>query len=370
MTGVGRGNKWPTAEAPQHPRAPRQHRSSHPWIPASPHPPHPAYSHPRTSLTPQPMHHSPPPTTAAHSRERSRSPRSPTPLPFVLSFCHLGCRRRGRRSCTLLGASLSRPWSLLLRLAYFSGSVWVPGAYSPAECAPRSGRSRACSMSSSSSAPSVSFMAQQPQPSSLSSSAFTPHPAPPPPPSLHASVRSSDEAAAATAVPPTVQRTASSSASSWLPSSPSSSSSSSSVLGPPKRFRSLSTADVNDDRLASIAASFSSILRALGEDPTREGLALTPMRAAKALAYFTREYEDGPRGHRQRSHLRGAIQRDGRRQGCTLSSHTTLALLLLLGARVLMLRVVRSCCARYVCIDRYHALTLTRRAGISTQRIA
>ena len=64
-----------------------------------------------------------------------------------------------------------------------------------------------------------------------------------------------------------------------------------SVLGPPRRERSLSTADVGDDRLTTIAASFATILRALGEDPTREGLAATPMRAAKALAYFTKGYE-------------------------------------------------------------------------------
>ena len=57
------------------------------------------------------------------------------------------------------------------------------------------------------------------------------------------------------------------------------------------RHRSLSTADVSDDRLATIASSFATILKALGEDPTREGLAATPMRAAKALAYLTKGYE-------------------------------------------------------------------------------
>ena len=59
----------------------------------------------------------------------------------------------------------------------------------------------------------------------------------------------------------------------------------------PKRERTLSTADVSDDRLHVIAQSFSLILQALGEDPSRAGLAATPMRAAKALAYFTKGYE-------------------------------------------------------------------------------
>ena len=68
-----------------------------------------------------------------------------------------------------------------------------------------------------------------------------------------------------------------------------SSTSSSAVI--PKRHRSLSTADVSDDRLHVIAQSFALILQALGEDPYRPGLTATPLRAAKALAYFTKGYE-------------------------------------------------------------------------------
>ena len=68
-------------------------------------------------------------------------------------------------------------------------------------------------------------------------------------------------------------------------------SSASAASVPPKRHRSLSTADVSDDRLHVIAQSFALILQALGEDPSRAGLAATPMRAAKALAYFTKGYE-------------------------------------------------------------------------------
>jgi len=59
----------------------------------------------------------------------------------------------------------------------------------------------------------------------------------------------------------------------------------------PKRTRSLSIADSGDVDLDRIAAAFTVILSALGEDPTRPGLAQTPMRAAKALAYFTKGYE-------------------------------------------------------------------------------
>ena len=74
-----------------------------------------------------------------------------------------------------------------------------------------------------------------------------------------------------------------------VPASASSAGSSGPV--PLRRSRSLSTADVGDSRLHLIADSFSTILSALGEDPRRPGLAATPMRAAKALAFFTKGYE-------------------------------------------------------------------------------
>jgi len=59
----------------------------------------------------------------------------------------------------------------------------------------------------------------------------------------------------------------------------------------PKRSRSLSTADDSDASLSAIAAAVEVILRCIGEDPTRAGLVATPMRFAKALAYFTKGYE-------------------------------------------------------------------------------
>jgi len=47
----------------------------------------------------------------------------------------------------------------------------------------------------------------------------------------------------------------------------------------------------DEEKLNKIAAAYTTILEALGEDPEREGLLKTPMRAAKAMAYFTRGYE-------------------------------------------------------------------------------
>ena len=40
-----------------------------------------------------------------------------------------------------------------------------------------------------------------------------------------------------------------------------------------------------------MAGAYSTLLECIGEDPQRHGLQSTPMRAAKALAYFTKGYE-------------------------------------------------------------------------------
>ncbi len=45
-----------------------------------------------------------------------------------------------------------------------------------------------------------------------------------------------------------------------------------------------------------IAALVRSLLVELGEDPSRDGLAKTPMRVAKSLLYLTRGYRQTPRG--------------------------------------------------------------------------
>ena len=47
-----------------------------------------------------------------------------------------------------------------------------------------------------------------------------------------------------------------------------------------------------DSQLDSVASSYKGILQNLGEDPTREGLVNTPMRAAKAIMFFTKGYEE------------------------------------------------------------------------------
>ena len=46
------------------------------------------------------------------------------------------------------------------------------------------------------------------------------------------------------------------------------------------------------ERMKTLENAFSTILSTLGEDPERQGLQKTPLRAAKALCYFTRGYEE------------------------------------------------------------------------------
>ena len=45
-----------------------------------------------------------------------------------------------------------------------------------------------------------------------------------------------------------------------------------------------------------MAISYKSILERVGEDPSRQGLLKTPERAAKALMYFTKGYEENIAG--------------------------------------------------------------------------
>ena len=52
----------------------------------------------------------------------------------------------------------------------------------------------------------------------------------------------------------------------------------------------------NDISQQIIAESVRTILQALGEDPTREGLLKTPDRYASALLFFTKGYEESLTG--------------------------------------------------------------------------
>lgn len=57
----------------------------------------------------------------------------------------------------------------------------------------------------------------------------------------------------------------------------------------------------NELNLPNLAAAYSSILRSLGEDPQRQGLLKTPWRAATAMQFFTKGYQEtisGPCGRR------------------------------------------------------------------------
>uniref|UniRef100_A0A8C3U7I3 GTP cyclohydrolase 1 n=1 Tax=Catharus ustulatus TaxID=91951 RepID=A0A8C3U7I3_CATUS len=48
----------------------------------------------------------------------------------------------------------------------------------------------------------------------------------------------------------------------------------------------------NELSLPGLAAAYTSILRALGEDPQRQGLLKTPWRAATAMQFFTKGYQE------------------------------------------------------------------------------
>ena len=46
------------------------------------------------------------------------------------------------------------------------------------------------------------------------------------------------------------------------------------------------------DTLQKMSGAFSALIESVGERPEREGLKRTPLRAAKALCFFTKGYED------------------------------------------------------------------------------
>ncbi|CAB1439856.1 unnamed protein product [Pleuronectes platessa] len=48
----------------------------------------------------------------------------------------------------------------------------------------------------------------------------------------------------------------------------------------------------NETSLPALAAAYTTILRGLGEDPQRQGLLKTPWRAATAMQFFTKGYQE------------------------------------------------------------------------------
>ncbi|UJR10211.1 hypothetical protein I4U23_014425 [Adineta vaga] len=58
-----------------------------------------------------------------------------------------------------------------------------------------------------------------------------------------------------------------------------------------KALREADTKSVRDQRIQAISRSYQGILESIGEDPTRQGLLKTSKRAAEALVFFTKGYE-------------------------------------------------------------------------------
>ncbi|XP_062824736.1 GTP cyclohydrolase 1 isoform X1 [Anolis carolinensis] len=63
---------------------------------------------------------------------------------------------------------------------------------------------------------------------------------------------------------------------------------------PPESWKEERTRSEEDNELhlPGLAAAYASILRALGEDPQRQGLLKTPWRAATAMQFFTKGYQE------------------------------------------------------------------------------
>jgi GTP cyclohydrolase I len=51
-------------------------------------------------------------------------------------------------------------------------------------------------------------------------------------------------------------------------------------------------AEQKSEQLVELTSAYKSILRDIGENPEREGLRKTPERAAKALLYFIKGYDE------------------------------------------------------------------------------
>lgn len=64
----------------------------------------------------------------------------------------------------------------------------------------------------------------------------------------------------------------------------------------------------DNSHLPELKAAFTSILRELGEDVDRQGLLRTPLRAAKAMQFFTKGYHETVEGESARVHGLGQLK--------------------------------------------------------------
>ena len=55
--------------------------------------------------------------------------------------------------------------------------------------------------------------------------------------------------------------------------------------------------DEAKSKIDELSEAFRSVITLVGEDPDREGLRATPLRAAKAFCYFTKGYEETVAGN-------------------------------------------------------------------------
>lgn len=89
-----------------------------------------------------------------------------------------------------------------------------------------------------------------------------------------------------------VKRSVGHSASSQLPCAESGSQRPSSAVVESWREERTRSVEDNEMSLPSLAAAYTTILKGLGEDPQRQGLLKTPWRAATAMQFFTKGYQE------------------------------------------------------------------------------
>ena len=65
-----------------------------------------------------------------------------------------------------------------------------------------------------------------------------------------------------------------------------------SAISPSPRQDERHRAEAKQEAVKDIAESYTQILHGIGEDPSRQGLLRTPERAAKAMLYFTKGYDE------------------------------------------------------------------------------